>query len=164
MEHAGLSGHAETVGDAHAVRDGADRARSAQMTTDQLARLRRDLGHARGDVTMAGAVKAVAMDAQISDPLVRNAVRLAGERNRRVVAGFKRRDLRHVGQRLLERLHRADVRRVVLRGDIDDPTAWLEPTDEPLTFHAGERMFRPYYALDGGVPYWMYLDLTKEAD
>jgi hypothetical protein len=51
-----------------------------------------------------------------------------------------------------------------LRGDIDDPGAWIEPTDEPLTFHAGERMFRPYYALDGGVPYWMYLDLTKEAD
>jgi DUF1680 family protein len=51
-----------------------------------------------------------------------------------------------------------------LRGDVDDPAAWIEPADTPLTFFAGERMFRPYYALDGGVPYWMYLDLTKEAE
>jgi DUF1680 family protein len=50
-----------------------------------------------------------------------------------------------------------------IQGDLEDPASWIVRTDGPLSFRVQNespgRMFRPYYTLGEGEPYWMYFDV-----
>ena len=49
-----------------------------------------------------------------------------------------------------------------INGDQRDPQAWVEATDAPLSYAVrgdpANGIFRPYYVIEEGAPYWMYLD------
>ena len=50
-----------------------------------------------------------------------------------------------------------------LGGALEDPSAWIERTERPLTFQVQNetpgRTFRPFYELGQDETYWMYFDL-----
>src|SRR5262245_3615210 len=88
-------------------------ATAAVLATDQL----RDT---RGYIAMGRTVEAVAADAELLGPLVRNRIHLSRQWDRLVKRCLERRDLRDVRQLLAKRLHRSDVRRIVRRGDVGE--------------------------------------------